>query len=172
MRSVARASLVAGGYVAAFAIAWLVVRMYIAATNVPDRQTYGAMYDFGDSLLFLGTLGLAAVPATGAALFFLRGRPAFWKILSITALAIACTSVAAFLIYLSPMVPSSRPVTNSWSALASLRILVAPLFALFFLLSWLFAPSRSARIALLTAGLIETTVFGYLVFSWFHSSHA
>ena len=63
--------------------------MYIAATNVPDRQVYGAMYDFGDSLLFLGTLGLAAVPATGAALFFLRGRPAFWKILSISALAIA-----------------------------------------------------------------------------------
>jgi hypothetical protein len=172
MRPVARAGLVAGGYVAAFAIAWLVVRMYIAATNVPDRQVYGAMYDFGDSLLFLGTLGLAAVPATGAALFFLRGSPAFWKVLSITALAIACTSVAAFLIYLAPMMHSPKPVANSWSAFASLRILVAPLFALFFLLSWLFAPNRSARIALLAAGLIETAVFGYyLASTWFHSAH-
>jgi hypothetical protein len=172
MRPGARASLVAGGYVAAFAIAWLVVHVYIAATNSPDRDTYAAMYDFGDSLLFLGTLGLAAVPATGAALFFLRGRPAFWKILSITALAIACTSVVAFLIYLASMLLSPRPMTNSWSAFASLRILVAPVFGLFFLLSWLFAPNRSARMALLTAGLIETAVFGYyLASTWFHSTH-
>jgi hypothetical protein len=172
MKPFARAGLVAGGYVAAVAVAWLVVRMYIATTSGPDRHTYAAMYDFGDSLLFLGTLGLAAVPATGAALYFLRGRPVFWRILSITGLAIACTSVAAFLIYLAPMVLSSKPVANSWSAFASLRILVAPLFALFFLLCWLFAPRRSARIALLAAGLIETSVFGYYLASiWFHSIH-
>lgn len=60
MRPAAKAGLVAIGYIAALAIAFLVTRIYIAATNGPDRQTYGAMFDFGDSLLFLGVFGLAS----------------------------------------------------------------------------------------------------------------
>jgi hypothetical protein len=77
MRPVAKAGLVTLGFIAAFAIAWLVVGIYVAATSGPDRQSSSGMYAFGDSLLFLGAFGLAAVPATGAALFFLRPRPAF-----------------------------------------------------------------------------------------------
>jgi hypothetical protein len=49
-----------------------------------------------------------------------------------------------------------------------LRILVAPLFAIFFLLSGLFAPNRSARIALLVATAIEMAVCVYVGFTWFH----
>jgi hypothetical protein len=67
MRPFVKAGFVAIGYVAAFAIAWLIVGMYVAATSSPDRQ--GGMSAFGDSLLFLAVFGLAAVPATGAALF-------------------------------------------------------------------------------------------------------
>src|SRR5438045_8405183 len=74
MRPIAKAGIVAGGYVAAFAVARLVVSIYVASTSGPDRQTYGAMFGFGDMLLFLAVFGLAAVPATAAALFFLRPR--------------------------------------------------------------------------------------------------
>ncbi len=61
---------VLGGYVVAFLIASAVVAVYVAATSGADRQAYGAMYAFGDSLLFLAVFGVAAVPATAAALFF------------------------------------------------------------------------------------------------------
>ena len=165
MRPVAKAGLVAFGYIAAFAIAWLVVRIYVAATSGPDRQTYGAMFAFGDDLLFLAAFGLAAVPATGAALYFLRPRPAFWMTLAVGSLAVASTSLAAGLAYVAPTAFDSL---HSWSALAPVRILVAPVFAIFFLLSGLFAPTRSARISLLAATTIELGVFAYVAFKLFH----
>jgi len=44
---------VLAAYAAAFSIACALVYAYAALTAGPDRQTYGAMYGFGDSLLFL-----------------------------------------------------------------------------------------------------------------------
>ena len=82
MRPAAKAGIVVAGYVAAVGVASLVLRVYIAATDGPDRQTYVGMYAFGDSLLFLGVASVAAIPATGAALFFLRPYRGFWKVLS------------------------------------------------------------------------------------------
>jgi hypothetical protein len=38
----------------------------------------------------------------------------------------------------------------------------------FFLLSALFAPNRSARISLIAATTVETAVFAYVALSWFH----
>jgi hypothetical protein len=154
MRPVAKAGLVVVGYVAAFAVAWLAVSIYAFATSGPDRQQYGAMFAFGDSLLFLAVFGLAAVPPTGAALYFLRGRPGFWVTLSVGSLAIASTGLAAFVYSSSPF--------------ATLRILVAPLFVLFFLLAGLVAPNRSARIALIAATAIEAVAFACAVLSWLH----
>jgi hypothetical protein len=169
MRPFAKAGFVAIGYIAAFAIAWLIVGIYVAATSSPDRQ--GGMSAFGDSLLFFAVFGLAAVPATGAALFFLRTRPAFWVTLSVLSLAVASTNLAACLTYVAPTAFDSGPLLHSWSALATLRILVAPLFALFFLLSGLFAPNRSARISLLAASTIEVAVFASVAFTLFHPFH-
>ena len=166
----ARVGLVAGGYLAALAIAWVTVKIYIAATSGPDRQDYGAMYGFGDSLLFLAVFGVAATAPTGAALFFLRPRPAFWSRLSVASLAVASTGLVATLIYLAPKAIESGSVLGSWSSVAVLRILVAPLFALFFLLSSLLAPNRSARIPLLVATAIETAAFAAVAFTWFRSS--
>ena len=169
MRPFAKAGLVAVGYIAAGAIAWLVVGIYVAASNSPDRQ--GGMPAFGDSLLFLAVFGLAAVPATGAGLFFLRTRPAFWGTLSVVSLVVASTSLAACLTYVAPTAFDSGSLPHSWSAFAPLRILVAPLFALFFLLSGLFAPTRSARISLLAASTIEMAVFAYVAFTFFRPFH-
>ena len=91
--------------------------------------------------------------------------------LSVASLAVASTSLAAFLVNVAPMVFDSHSSLHSWSAFASLRILVAPLFAMFFLLSGLFAPSRSARISLVAAATIEVAVFAYVALTWFHPLH-
>lgn len=160
---------VLGGYVVAFLIASAVVAVYVAATSGADRQAYGAMYDFGDSLLFLAVFGVAAVPATAAALFFLRPCRSFWLALSIAALALALTGVAACLVFLAARAAfRTGSVPSAWSGLAVLRILVAPLFALAFLLSGLFAPNRFARISLIVATVIEVATFA----EWFYVLHS
>jgi hypothetical protein len=165
MRTVAKVGLVGAGYVAAFAIASVVVASHIAATGGPDRQVYGAMFAFGDDLLFLAVLGVASVPATGAALFFLRPHRAFWRTLSVAAVTIASSSVAALVGNVARSVLDTRSGLQSLMVYASLGILVAPLFAMLFLLSGFFAPNRCARISLIVAGAVEIVVFAY----WFHS---
>jgi len=160
---------VLGGYAAAFLIAFAVVAIYVAATSGPDRQTYAAMYDFGDSLLFLAVFGVAAVPPTAATLFFLRPYRSFWFGLCVAAIAIAVTGVAACLEFLAARAAfRTGSVLQAWSAFAVLRILVAPLFALTFFLSGLFAPKRSFGIALLAAGVTEAAVF----IRWFYALHS
>ena len=160
---------VLGGYVVAFLFAYAVIAIYVEATSGPDRDTYAAMYDFGDSLLFLAVFGVAAVPSTAAALFFLRPYRSFWIGLSVAALAIAVTGVVACIEFLAARAAfQAGSILSAWSSLAVLRILVAPLFALTFLLSGLFAPNRSYRIALLVATVIEATVFT----RWFYLIHS
>jgi hypothetical protein len=100
MSAPVKIGLIAAGYIGAFLIAFVSVALYVASTSGPDRQLYSGMYAFGDSLLFLGVFGLAAVPSTGAALFFLGPYRSFWRGLSVGALAIATTGVAALLVYL------------------------------------------------------------------------
>src|SRR3989442_7961392 len=133
MRPLIKVGLVGAGYIGAFALASAVVTAYVAATSGPDRQNYGAMLAFGDDLLFLAVFGVAAVVPTGAALFFLRPYRSFWGVLSVTALVVAATAVAAFFDYLTSQGSGAHSVANAWSALAVLRILIAPLFALAFL---------------------------------------
>ena len=171
MKPFAKAGLVAAGYIAAFAIASLVVAIYVAATSGSDRQASSGMFAFGDSLLFLVVFGLAAVPATCATLFFLRPYRAFWVILSVAALVITTTSLAALLGYVATKTSDPRSVLHYWSAFAVLRILVAPLFATAFLLSGLFAPNRAARVSLFVAMGIETAVFAYVAVTWLFQFH-
>ncbi len=159
--------LVIGGYVVALMIAYAVLAIYVAATSGPDRQRSGGMYAFGDSLLFLAVFGVAAVPPTGAALFFLRAYRSFWLALSITALALAATAIAACIEYVASRSAEAVSVVHDWSALAVLRIIVAPLFALALFVAVLFAPNRSSRSALLIATVIEAAVFAYVAVIWF-----
>ena len=83
------------------------------------------MYDFGDSLLFLGVFGVAAVPATSAGLFFLRPCRSFWLALSVVALGLALTGVAAcveFLVARTAFRAGSSVLV--WSGLAVLGFLL------------------------------------------------
>ena len=117
------------------------------------------MFDFGDSLLFLGVFGLAAVLPTGAALFLLRPYPRFWRVLSIAAMVMAATAAVAFVVMLAWRGAGGRSVASAWAAVASLRILIAPLFALAFAVSTVFAPNRNPRLALLAATAMEALLF-------------
>jgi len=125
------------------------------------------MYAFGDSLFFLAAFGVAAIPATGAALYFLRPYRRFWLGLSIAALLVGATGVAALVSYLGAQSASPGSTLRYLGSFAVLRILIAPLCALGFFLSALFAPSRSSRIALAVAALAETLVVVCIAVIWF-----
>jgi hypothetical protein len=166
LRPGAKAGLVAGGYAAALAAAWLIVSIYQAATRGADRQNYGMMFACGDSILFLAVFGVAAVPATAAALFFLKPRAAFWRVLAVASLAVAATAVAGLVGRFAPGGFDSSSFLRTWSAFGMLRIFVAPLFAIFFLLAGLIAPIRGARISLLVAATVEAAVFACVAVTW------
>jgi hypothetical protein len=102
MRPLARVGLVAGGYAAAFAIAQLAVTLRIAATSGPDRQDYGAMYAFGDPLLFLAVFGLAGCFLLSA--LIAPGRPARIALLAATTIETAgfATVALAWLLHSRP----------------------------------------------------------------------
>jgi len=57
-------------------------------------------------------------------------------------------------------------VLQSLAMATPLRILVAPLLALFFLLCGLFAPTRSARLCLASAAAIEVVAFVSVAATW------
>lgn len=168
MRAAAKVGMVAAGYVGAFVVASAVVAVYVASTSGPNRQTYGAMYDFGDSLLFLAVLGVAAVPSTAAALFLLRPYRRFWLSLCVVAPAVAITALVALIEY----VAAKGAAHHAWSALAVLRILTSPLFAGAFFLSGLLAPGHAFRLVLFAAALIEMLTCGWVGLTWLHPAQA
>lgn len=172
MRTISKIGLVGAGYVLAFVIASAVVAAYVASASAPDRQLYAAMYSFGDSLLFLAVFAVAAVPASGAALYFLRPYPRFWNTLATTAIAIAVTGFAALINHILVRTTDQGPILNTLAGLAVLRFFAAPVLALFFLLSALFASTRYSRIALYSAAAVEMTVFVYIALLWFRPLQA
>ena len=167
MSRTAKLLLVVAGYAIALLVALGATQAHQVATSGLAWQGYSGMLAFGDSVLFLGVFGLTAVPATGAALYFLRPVRLFWQIASITALAIAATGLAAFFGYL--LFRSTQPA-SMLVALSPIRILLAPLFGTAFLLGLLFAPSRPGRLAFLAATVIEAVVFISVAFIWWRSS--
>jgi hypothetical protein len=124
------------------------------------------MFAFGDMLAFLVVFALAAVPPTVTALFLLRSRPGFWMPLAIAALILAATSVAALLIHLGETFPGPDAPQRAWPAYATLRLLLAPLCALAFLLAGILAPVRRARLALMAAAALEIAVLAAVALTW------
>ena len=159
MRPLAKVGLVGAGYVGAFALAALVVAACVLIASGPDRQRESGMAAFGDALLFLAVLGVAATAPTGAALYFLRPHRAFWRALSACALVLAITAIAALVAHAAPRASDPASTLSAWSAVAGLRVLVAPSLGLAFLLSGAFAPGRGPRLVLLGAAAVETSVF-------------
>jgi hypothetical protein len=170
MTRTAKVLLVVAGYAIALLVALGGTHAHQVATSGPAWQGYSGMLAFGDSILFLGVFGVIAVPATGAALYFLRPVRLFWQIASITALTIAATGIAAFLGYLVFRTTEPAGGLGLWVSLTPLRILLAPLLGTAFFLGHLFAPSRPVRLAFLAATVIEAVVFVLVAFIWWRSS--
>lgn len=157
VRAPAKLGLVVVGYIGAFAIASAAVMLHMVSTG---GQGSDGMLAFGESVLFLGVFGIAAVPATAAALYFLRPYPTLWRVLAGVALAVGVTGVAALLAYLADQSATASSTVRLLGGLALLRIVAAPLCGLTFLLSGLFAPDRPERIALFASTMVEALVFG------------
>ena len=164
MRPAAKVALISGGYVLAVLLAFAVVALNIAATSNADREASSGMFAFADGMLFLAVLGVAAVPSSVGALFLLRPYRVFWLVLCVAAISIATTGALAAVVYVAAKTAEAGSMIETWSALAVLRILLAPLFALAFLVCGLIAPLRPMRIALLIAMATEAAVFtGWLL---------
>ena len=164
VKPAARVGVVVAGYVAAFAIAVAVAR--VLGADAATQHAYPGMTAFGDSVLFLGTLGVASLPATGAALFFLRSRHTFWLVLTVASLGVAATAVLATFVILAPSPARPDQAIATWRAMAPLRIFAAPPLALLFALAAVFAPTRSTRIQLACATAAEVVAFTATVLSW------
>jgi len=166
MTPLSRRLLVIAGYVLALMVAGAAVAIHAAITDDPDSQASSGMRAFGDSILLLAVFGLGAIPPSAAALFWLRPCPSFWRAASVVALAIAATGITALIAHLLPQGADAGSVAGTWSVWSPLRVLLAPLFAITFLLAGLLAPARSYRSALLGATAIETAVFFWGVLTW------
>jgi hypothetical protein len=152
-----KTGIVFGGYAAAFllAVAAFELRLWMTANN-PDAQASSGMYAFGDSLVFVGVFGVAALVPTGLTLYFLRPVRRFWTVASIGALVFAATGVAASVLFWTTR---SQPPGHSLFSLAAAmslgRMIVAPLLTAAFLICAGFAPAIGPRRVFALAALCE-----------------
>ena len=161
-----KVAVVAGGYIAAFLMASAAVAVRVANTSGPDAQASSGMYAAGDALLFVAVFGVSALVPTGAALFFLRPYRHLWTGLSALGLAVAVTGVTAAILFAVGRHAAPSPLAT-WAGLSVLRILVAPLLALTFVVCTILSPRRSPRFAFLAATVMETAVSAYGGSVWF-----
>ena len=166
MKPFLKVAMAAGGYVAAFLIASAVVAIRIANTSGPDAQAASGMYAAGDALLFAAVFGVCALVPTGAALFFLRPYRRFWTVLSALGLAVAVTGVTAAILFAVGRHATASPLAT-WAGFSVLRILIAPLLALTFLVCTIFSPYRFPRVTFLAATVMEGAVSAYGGAVWF-----
>jgi len=159
--------LVAVGYVAAFAAAWVGEDIYERLTWVMRSQSSQGMVAEGDSILFFFLFGAAALVPTGLALYFTRSSLKFWSFLSIAAVAFALTGPLMEManITMKALKLLELPMRMPWTLLSFLglvRVFAAPLLAGAFFLSALIAPESSSRKKLLIAMGVETALCGFV----------
>lgn len=158
--------MVLAGYLVAFVLASIAVAVHVAFTSGPVAQASSGMYAFGDVLLFVAVFGTVGLLPTGLGLVFLRPYRLFWLILTGVGVVIAATGVMALALFAIGRTAMPPSALGSWTALAVLRILPAPLFATAFLIAGVASPHRGSRWTLLAASVIEIVVCGYAGFVW------
>ena len=166
MKSPLKVTMVAGGYVAAFLVASAAVAIRIANTSGPDAQAASGMYAFGDAVVFIAVFGVLALVPTAAALYFLRPYRRFWMALSLLSLAVAVTGLTAAILFAVGRHVTPSPLAT-WADFSVLRILIAPVLALVFLVCAFFTPHHSPRFAFLAATAMEAAVTAYAGAVWF-----
>ena len=155
MHAAAKVGLVVLGYLLALVVAWGTVLAHVAMTSGPAAQASSGMYAAGDAILFLAAFAVASIPATGAALFFLRPYPAFWHVLSVVAMLIASTALVAAAGFLLGRSVDRGTLLGEVAMAAPVRVFLAPPFAVLWLVAVPFAPLRRPRLLLGIAGLAE-----------------
>jgi hypothetical protein len=120
------------------------------------------------AFIFLGVFALASLPATGAALFFLRPYEVFWRVMAAGAVGTAATGVVVLADLLASRSSTAGALLGHWSMLSPIRVLLAPGLAMIFLLCGWFAPTRFTRMAFLCATAVETILFVWVALIWFH----
>jgi hypothetical protein len=158
-----RVLLVLGGYLLAALAAAAAAWSYIAMTPTVDRVLSSGMTAFGDSLVFLAALAIASIPATGVALYYARPYRHFWSAALIVSLLASLTAVLAAAVVVAA-------AGHGLAMLASLRILIAPAFALAALLLAAFVPTIAYRLGFLVAAVVEAGSFVFAVTLWLVSS--
>ena len=166
MKPALKVGVVAVGYGTAFLVASAAVAVRLAYTSGPDVQSQSGMYAAGDAFLFLAVFAVAALVPTGAALFFLRPYRPFWTVLSTVGLGVAITGLTATGLYTVGR-QAAPSLLATLAGLSVLRILVAPLLALTFVVCAAFSPYRLPRLAFLAATLMEAAVSAYAGLVWF-----
>jgi hypothetical protein len=161
---------VLAGYFAALLAAFAAVYFRQLRTQADSVQASSGMYAFGESLVFLGVFGIAALLPTGLWLCFLRPFQKFWGAFSIASLALALTGpVAGYVMNLASTPPSSGHLGVMTGLLALLRMFGAPLLAVAFVISAAIAPTVRSRWTLIGAALIECGVSTPALLYWFAS---
>ena len=166
MKPLVKVGVVAIGYMAALLVASAAVGIRVATTSGPGAQASSGMYAFGDALLFVAVFGVVGLVPTGAALFFLRPYRHFWTVLSVFGLGVAVTALTAAVLFAIGRHAAPSPLAT-WVEFSVLRILVAPLLALTFLVCTVLSPSRLSRLVFLAATVMEATASAYGAFVWF-----
>jgi hypothetical protein len=146
------------GYLAAVLVASAAVGVRLVTTRGPDTQSSSGMYAFGDALLFVGVFGVVALVPTGAALVFLRPYRHFWTAVSALGVAVALTGLAAAVVFAVGRHAAASSLLTTWAGLSVPRILVAPIFALTFVVFAALSPHRAPRLAFLAAAVAEAAV--------------
>lgn len=169
MKTLIKLGAILGGYVLAFLLAWVVLGVYVAATDSPERQASAGMASFGDTFVLLGVFGLAALAPTAAALWALRTCRWVWVVLASVAVGVALTGLASLVAYVGWRTDTAPGVLPALAMFAPMRMLFAPLCMLLMAPAAVCAPSQSPRIALAVATLVEIVAFAGFVFVLFRS---
>ena len=167
MKPIYKFGLVALGYLAAFVIASAVTAVRIALTSGADASAYSGMLAFGDAFLWLNVFGICAAVPTAGALYFLRPYHRFWELLGFTAVVVAATGAISAVLFHFGRAAEEIEFLGAWAQLSGLRMLVAPLLALVFLLCACISPRGFPRVAFLSATVMEVAISAYMAFVWF-----
>jgi hypothetical protein len=161
MKSLIKVSVVLAGYVAACLVAEgaVYLRELRPQWQAAARDSPG-MAGFANLVLFVETLGVAAVVPTAMAGCFLRPFPRIYLALSGGCLALAVTgAAAAAVVTATRSLPADVGVWLALGAAGTIRTLLSPVLAPSFLVSVLVGPTWRCRWILLTATAMEGAAF-------------
>jgi hypothetical protein len=159
-----RLVLILGGYALAALAGAGAVALNVARTSGPDAQASAGMHAFGDLMLFVGVTGVLSLAPTALAVQGLRRPGAGWDRIATALLALAATGpLAALLAVLPRLLRAPVAAMEAVSALAFLRLLLAPLGVLALAVIAALAPAGTARRRLLLALACEGAALAYLV---------